>query len=160
MAFSMLNLNLFAATPLQRGTSLSVRITSQISSKKKASAPTAIVENDVREKNGIVVIKRGTPVQLQIEKKKARGCGRAGYVNVKCVSTTAVDGQNITLEGNIDAEGDNKKGLAIGLGVGLGLTVLPTVGFAFLAIKGGQAEIPSNTLISNVFVMNDYMIAE
>lgn len=55
-------------------------------------------------------------------------------------------------------EGDSKKGLAIGLGVGLGVTVLPFVGFAFLAIKGEQAVIEANTIIPSVFVMNDYTI--
>ena len=160
MALLMLNLSIFAGTPLNRGTSLSVRITSSINSKSNGSSPTAIVENDVKDTEGSILIKRGTPVQLQIEKKKARGCGKAGYVNVKCVSTTAVDGQNISLEGNIDSEGDNKKGLAIGLGVGLGLTFLPFVGFAFLAIKGEQAKIQSDTIIPNVFVMNDYNISK
>lgn len=158
MALSIVNLSIFAAGPLDRGTSLSVRITSPISSNKSKGAPNAIVENDVKDKDGAILIKRGTPVQLQIERKKAKGCGKAGYVQVKCISTSAVDGQSITLEGSTDAEGDNKKGLAIGLGVGLGLTVLPFVGFAFLAIKGERATIPANTIIPNVFVMNDYII--
>lgn len=157
MAVSMVNLSVFAASPLERGTALSVRITSQITSKKKGTA-SAIVENDVKGKDGKVVIKRGTPVQLQLEKKSARGCGKAGYVNVKCISTQATDGQNITLEGNISDEGESKKGLAVGLGVGLGLTFLPFIGFAFLAIKGEKATIESNTIIPNVFVMNDYTI--
>ena len=157
MALLVLNLSMFASIPLDRGTALSIRITSQISSKSKVT-PTAIVENDVKDRDSVILIKRGTPVQLQIDKKKAKGCGKAGYVQVKCVSTSAVDGQSIALEGSMDAEGDNKKGLAIGLGVGLGLTVLPGIGFAFLAIKGEQAVIPANTVIPNVFVMNDYTI--
>ena len=119
-----------------------------------------IVENDVKDKAVNTLIKRGTPVQLQIEKKKAKGCGKAGYVNIKCISTTSVDGQNISLEGSMDSEGDNKKGLAIGLGVGLGLTFLPFVGFGFLAIKGEQAKIQANTIMPNVFIMNDYEISK
>lgn len=157
MALLVLNLSVFASVPLDRGTALSVRIISQISSKQKGS-PTAIVENDIKDRNGVILIKRGTPVQLQVDNKEAKGCGKAGYVQVKCVSTSAVDGQIITLEGSTDAKGDNKKGLAIGLGVGLGLTFLPFVGFAFLAIKGEQAVIPANTVIYNVYVMNDYTI--
>lgn len=161
MALLMLNLSVFASTPaipLERGTALSVRITSPISSKQKGN-PVAIVDNDVKSKNGKVLIKRGTPVQLQIDRKKAKGCGKGGYVSARCVSTTSVDGQTISLEGTTSAEGDDKKGLAIGLGVGLGLTFLPFVGFAFLAIKGQQATIEANTLIPNVIVMNDYDIA-
>ena len=157
MALLTTNLCVFASGPLERGTALSVRLMSQATS-KKSSNPTAMVENDVKSKDGSILIKRGTPVMLQVESTKARGCGRAGAVTVRCLSTTAVDGQTITLEGSISAEGQDKKGLAIGLGVGLGVTFLPFVGFAFLAIKGEPAVVASNTIIPNVFVMNDYTI--
>lgn len=139
MAVSMVHLSVFAASPLERGTALSVRVTSQITSKKKGTA-SAIVENDVKGKDGKVVIKRGTPVQLQLEKKSARGCGKAGYVNVKCISTQAIDGQNITLEGNINDEGESKKGLAIGLGVGLGLTFFHLSALPSLPSKGKKPQ--------------------
>ena len=153
----MTNLTVFASTPLERGTTLSVRITSQVTSKNEGS-PSAIVENEVKSKDGRVLIKRGTPVQLQINRQKARGVGKPGSVTVKCVSTNAVDGQSILLEGSVSGEGNDKKGLSIGLGVGLGLTFLPGVGFAFLAIKGEQAVIENNTIIPTVFVMNDYSV--
>ena len=153
----MTNLTVFASTPLERGTTLSVRITSQVTSKNEGS-PSAIVENDVKSKDGRVLIKRGTPVQLQIDRQKARGVGKPGSVTVKCVSTNAVDGQSILLEGSVIGEGNDKKGLSIGLGVGLGLTFLPGVGFAFLAIKGEQAVIENNTIIPTVVVMNDYSV--
>ena len=134
---------------------MTVRITSPISSKQKGT-PTAMVDNDVKSSTGKVLIKRGTPVQLQVDREKARACGKAGLVTVKCISTTSVDGQYIALEGSTSEEGQEKKGLAIGLGVGLGFFTL--IGFACLAIKGGQATIESNTLIPNVFIMNDYNI--
>ena len=125
---------------------------------KNEGSPSTIVENDVKSKDGRVLIKRGTPVQLQIDRQKARGVGKPGSVTVKCVSTNAVDGQSILLEGSVSGEGNDKKGLSIGLGVGLGLTFLPGVGFAFLAIKGEQAVIENNTIIPTVFVMNDYSV--
>ena len=125
---------------------------------KNEGSPSAIVENDVKSKDGRVLIKRGTPVQLQIDRQKARGVGKPGSVTVKCVSTNAVDGQSILLEGSVSGEGNDKKGLSSGLGVGLGLTFLPVVGFAFLAIKGEQAVIENNTIIPTVFVMNDYSV--
>lgn len=153
LAALMMNLSVLASTPLSRGTALSVRIVSQVTSKEEGS-PSAIVENDVKSADGKVLIKRGTPVQLQIDRQKARGCGKPGSVAVKCVSTNAVDGQNIMLEGSVSDEGNDKKGLSIGLG----LTFLPGVGFAFLAIKGEQAVVESNTVIPTVFVMNDYSI--
>ena len=157
LAILMMNLSAFASSTLERGKAMSVRITSQISSNEVGS-PSAIVDNDVKDRDGRVLIKRGTPVMLKVENKKARGCGRAGYVTVKCVSTLAVDGQNIILEGSVSESGEDKKGLAIGLGVGLGCTFLPGVGLAFLAIKGGKAIIESNTVIPTVFVMDDYEI--
>ena len=58
-------------------------------------------------------------------------------------------------------EGKNKKGLATGLGVGLGCTfVLPVIGLALLAIKGGDAKIESNTSLPAVFVASDYETGE
>lgn len=160
MALLMLSINVFAVTPdfnLKRGTTFSVRVISPINSKGKGT-PSAVVDNDVYGSDGKVLIKRGETVQLQVQKKKAKGCGRAGYVSVNCVSTTATDGQNISLSGVIEDEGNKKLGLALGLGIGLGLTVLPIVGFAFLAIKGEQANIETNTLIPSVTVMGDYAI--
>lgn len=59
-ALLTINLSAFAAGPLERGTVLSVRLTSQATS-KASSNPTAIVENDVKAKDGSVLIKRGTP---------------------------------------------------------------------------------------------------
>lgn len=161
MALLLVSTTIFAAGPdfnLRRGTVLSVRIVSSITSKNGGVDPSAIVENDVYGKNGELVIRRGTPVVLQVDKKKAKGCGKPGYVNVKCVSTSAVDGQSITLEGAVSDEGDSKKGLALGLGFGLGLTFLPFVGFAFLAIRGEQGSIADNTVMPSVFVMNDYTV--
>ena len=159
LAAMMINLSVFVSKPLDRGTTLSVRITSQITSKSKGT-PTAIVENDVKNRQGDLLIKRGTPVLLQVDREKAKGCGKGGYLNIRCISTTAVDGQTVTLDGSLNDEGSDKKGLAIGLGVGLGLTFLPFVGFAFLALKGEQAKIEANTIVPNVYVTNDYNIEE
>ena len=160
MAVLMMNLCVFASTPLNSGKTLSVRITSEITSNSKTT-PSAIVDNNVKGKDGRVLIKRGTPVMLQVERVSKRGCGRAGEVKIKCISTTAVDGQTILLSGGeLQKEGKNKKGLAIGLGVGLGYTFLPGVGLAFLAIKGDDAKIESNELIPVVFIASDYEIDE
>lgn len=158
---ALLNVNIFAGTPLPRGKNVLVRITSEISSKYSNTQNTlAVVDNDVKDSNGTVLIKAGTPVELQVNAQKARGCGRAGTLSVSCISTTAVDGQRIILNASsLNAEGKNKKGLAIGLGVGTGATIiLPIIGFAFLAIKGGNATIPANTLLNNVITGADYNI--
>lgn len=49
MAFLMLNFSVFAGNPLTRGTSLSVRIVSAVSSKSDGNTASAIVENDVKD---------------------------------------------------------------------------------------------------------------
>lgn len=156
LALSMLNLDLFAAVPLDRGTMLVVRLLSSVKSNSKESA-SVIIENDVKGKNGEILIKKGTLVQTSIKREKAKGCGRPGSVDMKCISTTAVDGQTILLDGGCSETGRNNKGLAFGLGIGLGVTFLPMVGFAFLAIHGESATIEPG-IISNIFIMNDYNI--
>lgn len=155
----MTELNYPIPKKLDRGTVLSVRITTKITSKSK-TIPVAIVENDVKDKAGSLLIKQGTPILLQIDRKRAKGCGKAGYLSVKCVSTTSVDGQTVILNGNLEDEGSNRIGLAIALAICLGFTILPLFGFFFLALKGKQAKIESNTIIPNVFVMNEYFIKE
>ena len=62
LVFSMLNLNFLAATPLERGTMFIVRLLSTVKSNSKETI-SAIVDNDVKGKNGKILIKRGTPVQ-------------------------------------------------------------------------------------------------
>ncbi len=160
MACAMINLSVSAATPLERGKGLSVRLTSEISSKhlEKANPAKAIVYSDVKSADGKVLIKSGTPVRLELSGKKAKGAGKAGYVEATCASTMAVDGQEILLDGGTSAEGDERRMLAIGLGVGLGLTFLFGFGFLFTLIKGRDAAIPAGTVIRNVFVANDYII--
>lgn len=157
LALATLNLSVWAATPLTRGTMLNIRTSQNITLNQGATAA-AYVDADVKSADGKVLIKRGTPVVLDVKGQKARGCGRPGEIAVTCLSTTAVDGQTITLMGGQNAEGANKKGLALGLGIGLGLTFLPFVGFAFLAIKGGAGVIPQGMLIPNVMVQSDYTI--
>mgnify|MGYP000342804068 CR=1 FL=1 len=153
-ALATLNLSVFAATPLRRGTTVNIRTSENIELKNGKNA-TGYVDMDVKNSDGIVVIRRGTPVVLEVKGAKARGCGR---VEALCVSTTATDGQMVALTGSTSAEGKNKKGLAIGLGVGLGLFAWPLL--SLLAIKGGQGVIEKGTLIQNVMVANDYQIDE
>ena len=153
-ALATLNLSVFAATSLRRGTTVNIRTSENIEWKNA----TGYVDMDVKNSDGIVVIRQDTPVMLEVKGAKARGCGRAGRVEALCVSTTATDGQMVALTGSTSAEGKNKKGLAIGLGVGLGWFAWPLL--SLLAIKGGQGVIEKGTLIQNVMVANDYQIDE
>lgn len=109
--------------------------------------------------DGKVLIKAGTPVQLQVERTKRRGVGRPGSLTVKPLTTTSVDGQTIVLSGGtLNVEGKKRTGKAVGLGVGLGVGLLCPPLLACLAIKGDHAVIESSTIMNNVFVANEYTI--
>ena len=137
---------------LQPGSYIPVRFINGANSKYPKGLSAAVMA-DVKNANGEIVIKYGTPVELSVVSQKARGCGRPGVIVVNCVSTQSVNGQMIPLDSTpYRVEGKNKRGLAIGLGVGLGCTFFLTPGIACLAIKGGQAEISPNETIPGVRV--------
>ncbi|MBQ7856247.1 MAG: hypothetical protein IJ348_03930 [Alistipes sp.] len=145
---------------LPNGQSVAVRITSDVTSKSKSQQTvTAIVERDVYDlKHEKVLIRRGTPITLATQIQRAKGMGKAGYININCLSTTAVDGQTIYLLGGLNVEGDDKKGAALGCGLGLGLTVLFPVGFFCFCIQGENVSVPANTMINNVVVNERYFV--
>ena len=148
----------FAGNVLERGTVVKVRTTTTISSNSNNLISAVVDANvyDVQKKD--VLIKAGTPVNINVEAKKAKAMGKAGHIYLKGMTTTSVDGQIISLSGGMNQKGDSKAGLAVGLGLGTGLTVLPIVGFFFFLIKGENVEIPSETLIPNVVVAEEYTI--
>lgn len=157
MAALTLNLSVFAGVPLQRGTQVPVRITADVNS-KTTTMPSAIVDKDVVASDGTVLIKYGTPVEVQYTGKKARGCGKPGSIVMDFVATSAVDGQRIALQGvKVNAEGQSKKGVALGVGLGLGLTFVWPCLFV-LCKKGGQAIIPANTTYYSCGTATDYSI--
>jgi len=150
-----------AAQPVKidNGQSISIRTTKSVSSKTKNPSISAIIERDVKDITGEkVLIRRGTPVETTINTVKAKGVGKAGSINISFLSTTSVDGQRISLLGGINREGDSREGAALGCGLGLGLTILCPVGLFFLCIKGENVEIPSDTIIQNVIINDNYLI--
>lgn len=144
------------AVPLRRGTSVIVRLSTTANSNRNTPIR-AEVASDVTVA-GEAVILRGTPVELSVNKRKSKCVGTPGYLQIGCISTTAADGQTIALAGEIEMEGVNRQGTAIGLGVGLGLTFLPVGGFLFLCLKGQKAELPAGSTILGVTVMDNYDI--
>lgn len=124
--------------------------------KSNSNAANVVVANDVKVDDKIIV-SAGTPVQTQVTATKRRSCGIAGVLNVAFISTRATDGTLITLiGGSISREGKNKRGLAIGLGVGLGVLAWPLL--SCLVIRGGEAVIPEGTLTTNVLTANEVTI--
>lgn len=144
------------ALPLKRGTQLIVCMSTSANSNRNTPVA-AEVANDLTVA-GETVIARGTPVVVAVNKTRAKGVGKAGYLQIGCISTTAIDGQTIMLSGGVEKEGENREGTAIGLGVGLGLTFVPLVGFFFLCLKGEKAEIPAGTTLFGVIVTDNYEI--
>ncbi len=158
--FLMVFLSAFAmsgfAQRLNSGSMVQVRVINSTNS-KDAGALSAVVAYDVANA-GKVLIEQGTPVVLDVTKKRARGVGKPGVITVYVLSTTAVDGQTIAFGGEpVKFEGKKKKGLAIGLGVGLGVGCLCPPLLACLAIKGGQAEVTAGTML-NAIVTSTYEV--
>lgn len=147
-----------SAIPLKRGTPIQVRLTSSANSNRD-NPVTAEVACDVTDRGNVLIL-QGTPVNLSVNKIKAKGVGKPGYLQLGCISTTAIDGQTIRLSGTLTREGENRQGAAIGLGVGLGITLLPLGGFFFLCLKGEKAHIPDGTHIFGVIVVGNYDIKE
>ncbi len=87
------------AAPLKRGTSVIVRLTSTANSNRNTPIQ-AEVASDVTVA-GEAVILRGTPVVLSVNKRKSKGVGKPGYLQIGCISTTAADGQTIIRNGSI-----------------------------------------------------------
>lgn len=140
------------------GQQVPVRLTSAVDSDDRLqSTPTAIVDANITDAEGHILIRRGTPITLSVETHRHRGIGKPGSIMMDCVTTTAVDGQVIYLQGGISAEGRDREGLAIGLGVGVGIVAFP-VGLFCLCIKGEDAYIPSNTMMTNVVIDDNYTI--
>ena len=139
---------------LKSGSVITLRFVEEV--KSNSNAANVVVANDVKVDDRIIV-SAGTPVQTQVTATKRRSCGIAGVLNVAFISTRATDGTLITLiGGSISREGKNKRGLAIGLGVGLGVLAWPLL--SCLVIRGGEAVIPEGTLTTNVLTANEVTI--
>lgn len=149
-------LNIFAGGTLRNGTILIVTLTSDIKSESKTQ-PTFIVTNDVKDSNGNILISQGTPVLTETKTTKRKGVGKGGKIDIKFISTTSTDGQNILLNGTKNEEGESKRGKALGIGLGVGLALLPPM-LAYMAKKGDPAEIKSGTIISTITILGEYTI--
>lgn len=110
----------------------------------------AYVSSDVYGDSGKLVIRGGQDVKIKIERKKARGFGRAGWVEVSAISVTAVDGTEILLNGNDRVEGLDDKGRAWLIGIG-SMLLLPPVGIlAGFLVKGQDVCIDQIPIVKVV----------
>jgi hypothetical protein len=89
--------------------------------------------------DGQTVIEAGAPMSLQVSAiQKRRTFGRAGNVEIRAVSVTAVDGTEIFLDGGYDKKGENR--------VVLSSTLAALVAWPTLFIKGKEAVLPPGTV--------------
>ena len=96
------------------------------------------VVNDVKDANGNILIKAGSPVTAQISFAKSKGMiGRSGEVTVTDFHTTAVDGTYVPLSGSVSARPDDKMTMSIVLSV----LICPL----FLLMKGEDAQVPAGS---------------
>jgi hypothetical protein len=85
---------------------------------------------------GVKVIKAGTAAVGMVESAESAGMvGTAGKLTISIQSTTAVDGTNITLSGNLYSKGDSKTGESVAAGV----ILCPLA----LLCKGEEGDLPA-----------------
>ena len=144
---------------LYNGKPIPVRLTAAVESKNRFSiTPTAIVDADILDnENNRILIRRGTPVIMDVQTQRAKGVGKPGYVKIDCLTTTAVDGQLIRLTGSHALEGKSRKGTALGVGLGVGIPFFWPCMFC-LCIKGENVAVPANTVFNNIVVNDRYLI--
>jgi len=110
------------------------------------------VVNDVKDANGMILIKSGSPVTAQISFVKSKGMiGRSGELTVSDFHTTAVDGTYIPLSGTVSAKPDDKMTLSIVLSV----ILCPL----FLLMKGEEAQLSAGTTKTAYTVTETYIKA-
>lgn len=81
-----------AQVTLKKGTDVFIELTTEANSNNRYEI-VAIVGMDVNDiKTGETLITKGTPVKLKVERRKSRGVGKAGWLQIKPISTVSIDG--------------------------------------------------------------------
>ena len=118
------SLTTFAQTRLPQGEIVEVRIVDGFTSKDAPQKIKGVIDMDVKDPDtGKILIRRGAPVRIDTKIEKPRGKGRPGKITLNLLSTESVDGKNIRLSRTAEFSGKSRRGLALGLGIGLPLKV-------------------------------------
>lgn len=96
----------------------------------------AFVSKDIYGDSGKIVIRGGESVAINMQKRRARGWGRPGSIEVTALSVTSVDGKEIILNGSDYVEGDKRSTQAILTAVG-GFFLVPFFGALLGALVKG-----------------------
>jgi hypothetical protein len=144
---------------LRSGTPVVVEAMQTYSSKNLSEGQTV----SVRVKFNVVVNKKTVVAAGALgnatitDVQKAGGFGKPGRLELQIQSVQSVDGQQILVSGmNMISEGQNKRGLAWGLSIGLFLLTIIGGAIGFF-IKGKPAELKAGTT-SNTSVASDAQI--
>lgn len=134
---------------LKSGAPVQVKLVNTITSKGSES-PIIVVDYDITDKEGNILISAGSTVEFTLNRQRAKGWGKAGSLNLTVISTYAVDGQKIPLSGNYYAEGMERKDVATWVAIG-GFFGIPIVGVLFgFTVKGTDATINGNFILPSV----------
>lgn len=141
-------------TVLPAGTAIYGELDEGLKSKKRETAVGDIVRARVWRDvavDGRVVIKAGTPLVTRVSKMKpARMAGRKGEIFLDAVSTTAVDGTEILLDGGYDKSGKGAQAAA--------WTLFALVAWPLIFIRGKHAVLDPGTVF-DASVQTSYNLA-
>ena len=133
-------------------TAIMIKCDDTISTKNIASGATVnfSVVNDIKNNDGLVLIKAGTPVSAQISFVEENGMiGKSGKLTISDFHTTAIDGTYIPLSGTVSSNPEDKMVLSIVLSI----LVCPL----FLLLKGGEGSLPAGT-IKTAYTITDISV--
>lgn len=142
---------------LKAGTAIVVETTQNLNSRNLSPGQNV----NVRVKFPIkvekkVLIAAGAPGTATVTAvKKAKGFGKAGFIELQVTTVQAVDAQQVPISGlPINVEGESRVGLAIGLAVAGAVLLFLVGGVAGLLIKGTEAEMKAGS-VANGSVANE-----
>ncbi len=137
---------------LSANTPVIIQAKDTITTKNMTSGSTVnfSVLQDIKNSNGNVLIKAGTPVSAQISFMEHRGIiGQSGEITISDFHTTAIDGTYIPLSGTVSANPNDKTALSIVLSV----LVCPL----FLFMRGKEATITAGTTKTAYTLVETYI---
>ncbi len=84
---------------IEQGRKISVVITQEINSQKDFGTHLAEIVGDVYDESGeVVLIKKGTPVYIQVRCRRANVTGNVGEITITPISTLAYNDREITFD--------------------------------------------------------------
>ena len=134
---------------LQSGTMVQVSFSTSYCSNSSGQV-SAFVASNVFSNKGKVLIRGGELVNVEVQRQSAGGFGKAGEIRVTAISTIAVDGTVVPLNGSAVATGEGNETLAWTEACGAAI-LIPVVGIlvGFL-VKGSDACLYNLPLVKTL----------